>query len=232
MAESDPVIGAKSPQKGCVVDFDCLALDGVRGIHDVLRDRLQAVGIELTPVRFSRHLLGHSVERGLHALFASLGKGPAGETAQAVHTAYAATLAAAAAKPRPEAMKLVRELAARNVQVGLMTQLPEESAKALLGDLLAVGNVQLICETHGWIGGFAPDAWGRAVRRMQMTDRLCAGVTVSGFSTKGALAAGLGVVAVTHELTAHQDYSGADLVLDAWSGDILKTLLVVLRVLG
>lgn len=222
----------REPIRGCLIEMDYVALGGVPRIYDACAAQLATQGVTLNAGLFSRYLLGHSLEAGLNRLLAAQGKpaGLGGDMGREVQGAFLTSLAAAAESLDRRVVALAGELAGRNIRVGLLTRLSEETARSVYAPVLALsGPTLLLPEGHGVVGGFGWDVWRRAIRKMQMEERLCAALTASGYSSKTALAAGLTVITVPAELAAHQDYSGVDFVAEGWSGEVTRAILTALR---
>lgn len=234
MSQSDRVGHSKNTPKACIIEIDYVGLDGIRRQYDALVERLAKEKVKLDPGLFGRFLLGAHLEHGLNRLFNNQQKSgmPTAEIATSVQASMAAALLSAAPRPAPEIVALMKELAGQGVKVGLLTQLPEADAQAAFAPLLEGGAITVLPESHALVGGFGLDAWRRAVRKLQMVDRLGVAVVGSANSNRAALGAGLFSVAIASELTEHQDYGGADHIGESFDDKARAALLNVLRMKG
>jgi phosphoglycolate phosphatase-like HAD superfamily hydrolase len=229
--ETDIELGTShGTNKGLAIEWDFVALGGLPRAFDAARARLARASLDLTPVLFSRYLLGRPLEEGLARLVAAVGaKSKAVDAAPDIHAAFASSLEEAMPKPRAEVVRFVKDMAARGLKIGLMTQIPEETAKPFVAALDVGDAAVLLPEPATCVGGSGWDAWRRAPRKLQLADRMGVAIAVSADSARGALAAGLGVIALPDALTQHQDYTGADLVTERFTDEVSRVILELLR---
>ncbi len=149
----------------------------------------------------------------------------------------AATLQAAAdsyltgkAKLPDGLSRLLEAAQKRGLAIGVLTALPEATAQAALAQLgFKEGEVRLFPCTDPAKGFPRADLWVKAAKAIGRSPRTCFVVADDSASCKSALAGGLRCLAVPAALAAHQDFCGADVILDDWqdmsSREILDSVL-------
>ena len=77
------------------------------------------------------------------------------------------------------------------------------------------------------------DVWLKAAKSLSKTARFCVAVTSSQVSAKSALSAGMRCVVAPDSFTNHQDFGGADLILDSWedmsANEVLDAVVPMVR---
>ena len=216
-------------QRGVLIEADLVVLPGMEICIESYAARLAKEGIKLKPDLFLRYLFGKSPTRGMAALLEKSGKtGDAAGLAAECAAAYLAALQTASGKARDGVLTFVKDVAARGVKVGLITQLPEETAKQVFADVLG-NNVMTITEVphnvclHGWEG------WRRASRKLQVGERLCLAIS-SPASARGALAASMRLAVILDPLQEHFDCGGADLLVESFTPAIRTAALGLLKI--
>jgi beta-phosphoglucomutase-like phosphatase (HAD superfamily) len=221
--------GSTGHQRGVLIEADLVVLPGMESFLEAATVRLAKEGIKLNRDLFLRFLFGKPPARGMAALLEKTGKsGDAAGLAAECMAAYLAALQAASGKARDGVLTFAKDVAARGVKVGLITQLPEETAKQVFADALG-GNVITITESphnvcmHGWEG------WRRASRKLQVGERLCLAIS-SPASARGALAASMRLAVVLDPLQEHFDCGGADLLVESFNPAIRTAALGLLKI--
>ena len=221
--------GAAVYQRGVLVEADLVVLPGMELYLEACAARLAKEGIKVKQDLFLRCLFGKLPGRGMTALLEKSGKtGDAAALAAECTAAYLAALQASSGKARDGVLAFVKDVAARGVKVGLITQLPEEAAKQVFSEVLG-DNVGIITETphnvcmHGWEG------WRRASRKLQIGERLCLAIS-SPASARGALAASMRLAVVQDPMQEHFDCGGADLLVESFTPAIRTAALGLLKI--
>lgn len=229
--ESDSAVGA--PEAGVLL----FLLEGAgsqtrQAIYDAAKASLGAQDIKLTPVLFSSHGFAPSA-----ALIAS---GLAGAVSRKVNTdkladAIQAAMDAHLAKSAklPDGLgKLIDAARKRGMPVAAVTSVPEEAALAALAHLgFQEGAIRLFSHPDTSKGFPRADMWVKAAKAYGKSTRACLVVADDAACCKSALAAGMKCVAIPTALSAHQDFCGADLIMDAWdevsAREILETVIPI-----
>ena len=221
--------GSAGHQRGVLVEADLVVLPGMELFLEACTARLSKEGIKFKQDLFLRYLFGKLPGRGMTALLDKCGKsGDAAGLAAECMAAYLAALQAADVKKNESLLAFVKDLAARGVKVGLITQLPEEAAKQVFAGMLG-DNVVTLTETphnvclHGWEG------WRRAARKLQVGERLCVAIS-SPASARGALAAAMRLAVVANPMQEHFDCGGADLLVESFTPAVRTATLGLLKI--
>ena len=222
--------GSAGHQRGVLIEADLVVLSGMELYLNACSARLAKEGIKFKQDLFLRFLFGKLPVRGMTALLDKSGKtGDAAALAAECTAAYLAALqATGGGKARDGVLAFVKDVAARGVKVGLITQLPEEAAKQVFAEVLG-NNVLTITETphnvcmHGWEG------WRRAARKLQIGERLCLAIS-SPASARGALAASMRLAVVLDPMQEHFDCGGADLLVESFTPAIRTAALGLLKI--
>ncbi|MEI6211659.1 MAG: hypothetical protein WCR06_08540 [bacterium] len=222
-------VSSTGHQRGVLIEADLVVLSGMERFFDVCVARLAKEGIKLSRDMFLRFLFGKSLARGMASLLEKTGKtGDAPALVADCSVAYLESLQKADSKARDGVLTFAKDVAARGVKVGLITQLPEELAKQVFADVLD-DNVVTITETphnaclHGWEG------WRRAARKLQVGERLCVAIS-SPASARGALAASMRLAVVLDPMQEHFDCGGADLIVESFTPAVRTAALGLLKI--
>jgi putative hydrolase of the HAD superfamily len=205
-----------------------------QALYDATRAALDDQGVKLTQALFARHGF-HPTAEAIASGLADAATGKkinADKLAAAIGSAVSTHIAKLSKLPEGLA-KLVDAAVKRDMPVALMTALPEEAAAAALarcgyGD----GAIQVFAFPDAVGGGFPrADLWIKIAKQLGKSTRACLVAADDAAACKSALAAGMKCVAVPVALTAHQDFCGADVILDAWdelsAREILDTAIPV-----
>ncbi len=215
-----------------MVEFDFAVLNGAQLLFDVAQRYLKALdNIGLDMPTEEKYLAGRSYEEGLARYFKVVKtKKTAPKAARELAAAFASAVSEAAAKAvSPVFRNFVTAVAARGVKVVISTRANPESAAAAFAPLL-IENVSLYREASPFYGCPRWDSWRRACMANDVARANAVAVTGSGHGVKSALLAGMASMAVMKERVAHQDYTGAGLVVNDLSAASAKKLLAYLHV--
>jgi hypothetical protein len=193
------------------------------------REVLAKSGITLDELLFLRLFVGKTMAQGAAAAAQRDGKtiDVSAVAAELTEACRAATLRAmSGAKDICESF--VKGMVAKGLRVGFVTGVAESDAQPVLADLcgenaILVSEPQVLCGCYGW------ESWRRAVRKLQIRERLTVAMVGSGLSGKGALSAGMHVVVRADPLAEFQDYSGIDLMVTKLDDGVRSEVLRLLR---
>jgi beta-phosphoglucomutase-like phosphatase (HAD superfamily) len=113
-------------------------------------------------------------------------------------------------------VKLIGELRERGIKLGALTCLDQDSVDGILAKLkLTSDDICIMPSQH--CGRAVPTAqdWLQLAKETGESTTLCTVASTSAFSTKAALCAGMRCFAIPDKMTAFQDFSGADYVIDS-----------------
>ena len=217
--------------KGVVVEYDFAAMNGAQLLFDVTQRYLKELdGIGLDMPTEEKFLVGRSYEEGLARYFKVVKtKKTAPKAARELAAAFSDAVSVVVPKSvAPSFRNFVTTIAAKGVKVVISTRAAPESAAEAFVSLL-VENVSLYREVSPFYGCPRWDSWRRACMANDVARANAIAVTGSGCGVKSALLAGMASMAVMKERVAHQDYTGAGLVVDDLSAASAKKLLAYLR---
>ncbi|HRR34775.1 MAG TPA: hypothetical protein P5026_11790 [Kiritimatiellia bacterium] len=217
-------------QRGVLIEFDFAVLDGHSLLLDACRTRLAQDGVQLDAQWMARAMGGKTFSAGLNALCARQQKTLDVPTVMAeCNEAFAEKLAGNLSAVSTGFLEFVKALLAKNIKVVLITRLESETVLPALGDVQGEKLVVLHDVPNGF--GFTTwEGWRRAARKSELHDRLCVAVAASGYSTKGAINDGLGVIAKPNPLTDYQDFSGCDVCVSEYTAGLAGEVARILRV--
>jgi beta-phosphoglucomutase-like phosphatase (HAD superfamily) len=217
-------------QRGVIVEFDFAVLDGHAFLLDICRARLEKEGVKLDAALMARSMSGKSFSSGLNALCNRQQKTidvPA--VIAECNAAFAEKLSGALPQIPEGFLAFVKALLAKNLKVVVVTRLESEAVTQALSSVQGEKLVVLHDIPNGF--GFSTwEGWRRAARKSDLHDRLCVAVSGSGYSVKGALNSGMCLIAKPNPVTAHQDFSGCDVSVDAYSAGLAGEVTRLLRI--
>jgi len=217
-------------QRGVIIEFDFSVLSGHAFLSDICRARLEKEGIKAEGKLMSRHMGGKSFSSGLNALCNKLQKTvdvPA--VIAECNGAFAEALKGALSSVPKGFVEFVKALLAKDIKVVLVSRADSEAVRAVFADVQS-GKLVILHDTATSFGFCSWDGWRRAARKNDLYERLCVAVAGSGFSAKGALVSGMGVVVKENPLTEYQDISGSDLHISEFTAALADDVCRILRV--
>jgi beta-phosphoglucomutase-like phosphatase (HAD superfamily) len=219
-----------------LIELDGAILDLRPALCETATALLRKAGVALTPALFARHGLFATAPVMARNLIEQLDV--SGLTEDDLSAALAARIEAylqkEASVPAP-VEKLLKAAGQRGLPVALVTALPEELVRTAADRLgLTASGVRLFAFKDEEKGGFPrADIWLKVAKGLSKSARFCVAFTSSQISAKSALSAGMRCVVVPDRFTSHQDFGGADLVLDSWTelsaGEILDAVVPAVR---
>lgn len=217
-------------QRGVIVEFDFAVLSGHRFLLDIYGARLAKDGVALDATLMARFMGGKSFSSGLNALCNRQQKTvdvPA--VIAECNEQFGAAVTDSLSKVPAGFQDFVKALLAKGLKVVLTTRGDMEAVKAAFSGV-ATEKLLVVHDASGGFGFQSWDGWRRAARKGDLHERLCVGVAASGYSVKGALTSGLGVMVRVNPLTEHQDVSGSDCSFSEFSAALADDVIRILRV--
>jgi beta-phosphoglucomutase-like phosphatase (HAD superfamily) len=217
-------------QRGVIVEFDFAVLSGHAFLLDICSARLAKEGVKLDATLMARSMGGKSFSSGLNALCNKQQKTidvPA--VIADCQEQYAEALKGALSKVPAGFVDFVKALLAKGLKVVVVSRADSEAVKAVFGEGLS----EKLIITHDVSNGFgfcSWDGWRRAARKCDLHERLCVAVAGSGYSVKGALTSGLGVMVKVNPVTEYQDVSGSDMQVAEFSAALAEDVMRILHV--
>jgi beta-phosphoglucomutase-like phosphatase (HAD superfamily) len=224
------ISSAAQLQRGVIVEFDFAVLSGHAFLLDICRTRLAKEGVKLDATLMARSMGGKSFSSGLNALCNKQQKTidvPA--VIAECYEQYAEALKGALPKVPAGFIDFVKTLLGKGMEVVIVSRADSEAVRAVFS---AVQSDKLVI-MHDVSNGFgfcSWDGWRRAARKNDLHERLCVAVAGSGYSVKGALTSGLGVMVKVNPQTEYQDVSGCDVHISEFSAGLADEVVRILRV--
>ena len=214
-------------QRGVIVEFDFAVLSGHRLLLDICSARLAKEGVKLDATLMARCMGGKSFSSGLNVLCNRQQKTIDVPTVIAeCNESFAAALKAGLSEKLPGFPEFVAALLAKGLKVVLVSRVESDAVRALFPAVAE--KLVVMHETASSFGFCSWDGWRRVARKNDLHERLCVAVAGSGFSVKGALTSGMGVMVKGNPLTEYQDFGGCDKRIGeytaALSDDVVRLL--------
>lgn len=217
-------------QRGVIVEFDFAVLPGHSLLMDICRARLAKEGIKFDAALMARSMGGKSFSSGLNALCNKQQKTiDVPSVIAECNAEFAEALKGKLSQVPAGFVDFVKALLAKNIKVVVVSRADNEAVKAAFASVQGEKLVVLHDLSNGF-GFYSWDGWRRAARKTELHERLCVAVAGSGFSVKGALTSGLGVMVKGNALTDYQDFSGCDVRIDEYSAGLADEVVRILRV--
>ena len=207
-------------------EIENVAAGGRKALFDAVKKAVSEAGGKLTPSTFSRYALDPSPESYAEIVL------QASEAKSADTDAFATAVRASLdayfqnrAELNPGLGKLIKAAQDLGIVVGVVSSLSEEAAGHLLGRLGLTDTAKVFQVKDLEKGYPRADSWLKASKQFGRSARNCIVVASCMTACKSALSAGMRCIVVTDEYTSHQDFSGADIVLDTWDEMSAKEIL-------
>ncbi len=199
-----------------IFELEGLAVRGIPARFDVLQSLLGDQGFRLGAGTFARHVLSHPAQPDLAGLLADLGSSLKPDTlARDLGQGMEMWLRAPDRALDPGFRGVLESLRAREWTLAAYTFLDEDLANDLAARLgLAELGVTVVPVAPSKAKFLYDDAWEAAADALGQSPTRCWGIAHDQASVQGALGAGLLVIAAPDKLTAFQDYSGVDAVIE------------------
>lgn len=204
-----------APQSALIFEFDDLAL-GARAIrYEILKGIFGEQGIDFPEPLFQRNCLATLPNAYLPALVETLQYTSAtpDQVAKRLVGETTSRLMQKDASVRADLIPWLEAAASRHFNVAAVSILP--SAESIAQHLdFARWNTRLVVAAPTDKSLQQADLWLRAAKAAERNPKNCLAIVSSAESAKGALAAGMNVLAVPDAFTDFQDFGGANAVCD------------------
>ena len=214
-------------QLALIFELENLAIGGRKITYDVYKTVLGEQNFKLTPVQFSRYCLHPNPVTSITNLMESGEKGKKISEKLINEIKDDAKLSLVdASNKMDKALKAILAVAkARNMKIGLLSYQDSASAEKLAAKLgLNKLNPEIFASDWSERDFPAADGCLRLAKNMEVDPSLCIVVATSAYASRAALSAGMRCVAIPDQFTSFQDYSGADLVVDALDVSAFETV--------
>jgi len=210
-------VASDVPGRALFFELEFLATSGRAFLYEAIKRVLATEGVTLTPARFAQYFATRSLSSALRAL--SRDQGRAGLAAASVHDAIQAAYVSAILGDdhrNKGLIALTRDLRKHGIELGALTGLDRDCVVRLLEQLkLDPDDVHVMATAENGRAFPSAQDWLRLAKAMKTSPALCTVAATSAAACKSALCAGMRCFAVPDALTAFQDFSGADYVIDS-----------------
>ncbi|MFH0908293.1 MAG: HAD hydrolase-like protein [bacterium] len=212
-------------------EIENVAAGGRPATFNAVKKALGDVSAKLTPSDFARHALQPSPDMYMETLLqVTDAKDASADKVAATAKESLSDYFQSKAELDPGLSKLAQAAKSRDVAIGVISGLSDEASEQLMTKLqLSATGAKMLVVKDLEKGYPRADSWLKVAKQINRAPRNCIVVTSCQTACKSALNAGMRCIVVTDEYTSHQDFSGADLVLDNWeemsAKDILDALM-------
>ncbi len=216
--ETQPQPSAPAPVYSILFQLEDIAVNGRKIAYDALKHALSEQKIDFSMPVFSRYCLSSTPQTYIPSMVEPLGirKVSAEKLVEQVTGAIAEHAAASDPKIGPGLTKILQLGRERNFAVGVITTWAEDLGQALLAKLgLNEFDARLFSFKDVNRTFPSADIWLKTAKAMSIKPRLSLVIAGNKMACKSALSADMRCVAVPDSFTSHQDFSGADLILDS-----------------
>jgi beta-phosphoglucomutase-like phosphatase (HAD superfamily) len=204
-----------APPRAVLFELETAAVPGRQVFFDVMKSTLAAKDVEMSLPLFARFYLEAAGSSFPANILAEQGKGRVSD-AKLIEEINANTAAALLKKdlaPDPTFVDALTKARKKGVLVGAVGLFDEKTGTGCLGKF---GLGELCDQVMSCRGGvchtFTDETWINMARALDVKPTACVAVSSSARSSRAAVVAGMGSVAVADAFTEYQDFGGADFV--------------------
>ena len=220
----------EKPIEGIVFDLETFVFNGHDILWAVLKKLLDKKGDTINSVYYMKRCLSRSIKSLANELAQEFGVANEEEEFVAeLKEAYAQALVADG-KARDGVTNLVKNASKNGFAVAILSTLDEEITQQLLEKAGLSENDVTVCPyIPRTANRFMIKHWRAAASELSVAPGLCIAFTSDHNSCKMALASDMRVVVIPTELSSFQDFSGANIVVDALDTSVIKKALKLLE---
>jgi putative hydrolase of the HAD superfamily len=199
-----------------IFELEGAAIDGHTVLFEAAKSVFQKAGITLTDLQVARYCTHGAIPQIIQKLVDELGQGKLGaDAANQILAAYHDGFKNAG-RVHPLFASFLKETSRRGIRATAISILPEEIAQQVLASSgLADQGVDLHVFVEAERHFPRVDCWMKVVRQVAKSPRACIAIAGCRDSGKSALSSGMRCVIIPDRFTSHQDFSGADAVLES-----------------
>ena len=222
---------AKQASAGALLfELETIGFDGRKLAFDVLKTLLQKEGVKLSESEFIRYGQHPAPKALIHWAAGSwpLKNTIADKLVEDFADKFAEKLLNDAGSIKAPLAKLIQSAFDKNMDVGVVSSLPEEAATKILAKLgLDEKGVKLF-----WFKGEGrnfpgADMWLKVAKQLNRHPKTCLVLASSGNASRAALSAGMKCIGLPDSFTQHHDFGGADAVYESWDDVNAKEVLSI-----
>lgn len=217
--------------KGVVIELDFAVINGAELLYNTTEKVLKDNDIAFNSRVEAQYLAGNNCQFALTKYFGDIKtKKTPQKAAKDINEAFVSALTSAVPNAVTASfLAFIKALSSKGVKVVIATRANIELLKSAFDSVLGE-NVSLYHETSQIYGSAKSDAWRRACASGDLRSNMSVAIAGSGYSVKGALVAGLGVLAVVNDRVAYQDFGGANDVVKTVNSKLADKVLSILKV--
>mgnify|MGYP003604130931 FL=1 len=199
-----------------IFELEGAAIDGHTVLFEAAKSVFQKAGVTLTDLQVARYCTHGAIPQIIQKLVDELGNGKLGaDAANQILAAYHDGFKTAS-RVHPLFASFLKETSRRGIRATAISILPEEIAQQVLASSgLADQGVDLHVFVEAERHFPRVDCWMKVVRQVAKSPRACIAIAGCRDSGKSALSSGMRCVIIPDRFTGHQDFSGADAVLES-----------------
>lgn len=207
---------SQAPATGIVLELEYMLFPGRQLTYKAFNAVLKDNQVALEQAAFARYCSQRSVEKSLQDALAAIDKKSlATDSAAAkIKKQFEAALHQSACQPSSEILSFLKKAEEKNINVGLLSFLPEESARQLMARVPLSQAAYLHVMQKEAVDFPTSDSWLSLLKAMKITPRCAVALVDGATACKSALAVGMSCVVVPNQFTAWQAFTGADIVCD------------------
>lgn len=201
---------------GLILELERLAFPARKLMYEAMARALKDKDVELTQILFTRFALHPGLGTNWEGLLAAVGKKKlsADKLAAEVQEQFLAAAQKASVRLDPALEALLEGAAKADFRLGMISGLPAEVAQELVERFKLKDSVTLHVIADSAKGYPTPDGWLKLVKAMGLDYHRCVALVTDAAACKSVLVAGMRCVVIPDAYTQHQDFGGADLVLE------------------
>ncbi len=220
---TESAVATKAAGEGTTAAFSLIfelegaAVDGHAKLFDAAKHVFQKAGITLTDRQVARFCTHGAIPQIIQKMIDELGGGKLGaDAAEQILAAYHDSFRDGNLHVHPLFSNFIAETNRRGIRATAISVLPEDIAQ---GVLAKSGLTDKGVELHVFaeVERHFPrvDCWMKVCRQVAKSPRSCIAVAGCRDSGKSALSCGMRCVIIPDQFTNHQDFSGADAVIES-----------------
>jgi len=210
-----PAVEGNTSAFSLIFELEGAAIDGHTKLFEAAKSVFQKAGITLNNGQIARYCTHGAIPQIIQKLVDELGNSKLGaDAAEQILAAYHDGFKGAV-NIHPLFASFLKETTQRGIRATAITILPEEIAQSVLAKsgLTDQGvDVHVFVEAERHFPRV--DCWMKVCRQVAKSPRACIAIAGCRDSGKSALSSGMRCVIIPDQFTGHQDFSGADAVLE------------------
>jgi hypothetical protein len=209
---SDSITGA------ILIEFERVLLPGANFFYEALNETLKNKKLEFDEKIFRHFFLNNTLKSNIQNLFfASDGDNPAIEKLiQQVTERYLKKISSFNDSLPKALLDLIKTASESNWKVVLITKLPQKTLSAFIStiDYMKKCDIHTLEDINMPFVFTTKKQWQSILNANKINQKSAIALTDNNSSLRSAVAIGISAVAIPHKLTEHQDFTGADIIVE------------------